>query len=70
MHWKTVIRNLQSQATERDRCLKQIIVKKWEEKKGWVKLHVYSRKKKEDEMVPARQFEVNECKSITTALEG
>ena len=21
-------------------------------------------------MVPARQFEVNECKSITTALEG
>ena len=24
----------------------------------------------EDEMVTARQFEVNECKSITTALEG
>ena len=73
MHWNTVIRILQSQATERDRCLKQInSKKKWEEKKGWVKLHVYStsRKKKEDEMVPARQFEVNECKSITTALEG
>ena len=31
---------------------------------------IYSRKKKEDEMVPARQFEVNEYKSITTALEG
>ena len=31
---------------------------------------MYSRKKKEDEMVPARQFEVNECKSINTALEG
>ena len=30
----------------------------------------YSRKKKEDEMVPARHFEVNECKSITTVLEG
>ena len=30
----------------------------------------YSRKKKEDEMVPARQFDVNECKYITTALEG
>ena len=34
----------------------------------------YIRKKKEDEMVPARQFEVNECKSINTAalaaLEG
>ena len=29
----------------------------------------YSRKKKEDEMVPARQFEVNECKSITTEME-
>ena len=71
MHWKTVIRNSQSQATERDRCLKQInSKKKWEEKKGWVKLHVYSRKKKEDEMVPARQFEIIECKSITTALEG
>ena len=28
------------------------------------------RKKKEAEMVPARQFEVKECKSITTALEG
>ena len=67
MHWKTVIRNLQSQATERDRCLKQINSKKNGKKKGWVKLHVYSRKKKEDEMVPAG---VNECKSITTALEG
>ena len=34
MHWKTVIRNLQSQATERDRCLKQVnSKKKWEEKK-------------------------------------
>ena len=31
---------------------------------------LYSRRKKEDEMVPARQFEVNECKSITIALEG
>ena len=55
-------RNLQSQATERDRYLKQINSKKWEEKKDSVKLHVYSRKKKEDEMVTARQFEVNECK--------
>ena len=60
-----MIRNLQSQATERDRCLKQ--VKKNGKKK---KDDVFSRKKKEDEMVPARQFEVNECKSITTALEG
>ena len=60
MHWKTVSRNLQGQATERDRCLKQINSKKMGRKKGRVKLHVYiSRKKKEDEMVPARQFEVN-----------
>ena len=28
------------------------------------------RKKKEDEMVPARQFDDNACKYITTALEG
>ena len=33
MHWKTVSRNLQSQATERDRVLKQTNSKKWEEKK-------------------------------------
>ena len=26
--------------------------------------------RKRNEMVPARLFEVNECKSITTALEG
>ena len=36
-------------------------------KKRMSKASLYSRKKKEDEMVPARQFEVNECKSITTA---
>ena len=28
-----------------------------------------SRKKREDEMVAARQFEVNECKAITTEKE-
>ena len=65
-------RNLQSQATERDRCLKQInSKKKMGRKKRMSKAScIYSRKKKEDEMVTARQFEVNECKSITTALEG
>ena len=62
-------RNLQSQATERDRCLKQINSKNGK-KKRMSKASCYSRKKKEDEMVTARQFEVNECKSITTALEG
>ena len=67
-----MIRNLQSQATERDICLKQIDSKKNGKKKRMSKAScIYSsRKKKEDEMVPARQFEVNECKSITTALEG
>ena len=63
-------RNLQSQATERDRCLKQINSPKWEEEKRMSKASCIRRKKNEDEMVPARQFEVNECKSITTALEG
>ena len=64
-------RNLQNQATERDRCMKQINSPKWEGGKRMSKAsYIYSRKKKEDEMVPARQFEVKECKSITTALEG
>ena len=48
---------------------KQINSKKNGKKKRMSKASC-SRKKKEDEMVPARQFEVNECKSITTALEG
>ena len=54
--------------------MKQINSPKWEGKKRMSKASssscIYSRKKKEDEMVPARQFEVKECKSITTALEG
>ena len=33
------------------------------------KLHIIVGRKREDEMVAARQFEVNECKAITTEKE-
>ncbi len=40
-----------------------------EKKKVWVKLHIIVGRNREYEMVTARQFEVSECKTITTEKE-
>ena len=53
--------------SQRDRCLKQI--NRPHIGKRMSKASYNSRKKRKDEMVAARQFEVNECKAITTEKE-